>query len=160
GLNVANEQRHVEARYRAEVEMIRDENTGQSERPVVMARKNFRLLFEGETQEGSSILQVANIRKTPAGLFQLDSHFVPPLLDLRASDYLLSIARRLVEILSAKSSELSANRRQKNQSLADFTASDIASFWLLYTINSTFPLISHIFETGGGHPENLFSEML
>ena len=160
GLNVANPERRVEARYRAEIEMVRDENTGQSERPVVLARKNFRLLFEGEAQEGNSLLRVARIRKTPAGLFQLDPHFVAPLLDLRASDYLLSIARRLVEILSAKSSELAALRRQKNQSLADFTASDIASFWLLYTINSSFPMISHIFEGGGCHPETLFSAML
>ncbi len=160
GLNVANPERRVEARYRAEIEMVRDENTGQSERPVVLARKNFRILFEGEAQEGNSLLQMARIRRTPAGLFQLDPHFVAPLLDLRASDYLLSIARRLVEILSAKSSELAAVRRQKNQSLADFTASDIANFWLLYTINSSFPVISHLFEGGGCHPEALFSAML
>jgi type VI secretion system protein ImpJ len=160
GLNVANGQRDVEARFRAEVEMVRDDNTGLSERPVVVARKNFRLLFEGESQEGSSLLQVARIVKTPAGLFQLDPHFVAPLIDLRASDYLMSIARRLLEILSAKSSLLAGSRRQKNQSLADFTASDIASFWLLYTINTAFPGINHIFETGGGHPEHLFSAML
>ncbi len=139
GLNVANGVRNVDARYRAEVEMIRDENTGLSERPVMLARKNFRILFEGENREGSSAMQVANIRKTPAGLFQMDPHFVAPLLDLSASDYLLSIARRLVEILSAKSSTLSGSRRQKNQSLAEFSASDIANFWLLYTtINTAF----------------------
>jgi type VI secretion system protein ImpJ len=160
GLNVSNGLRDVEARYRAEVEMLRDENTGLSERPVVVARKNLRLLFEGESQDGNSLLQVANIRKTAAGLYQLDPHFVAPLIDLRASDYLLSIARRLLEILSAKSSALSGSRRQKNQSLAEFTASDIASFWLLYTINTSFPGISHIFETGGGHPETLYSAML
>ena len=32
-------------------------------------------------------------------------------------------------------------RRQKNQTLADFTASDIANFWLLYTINTGFPAV-------------------
>ena len=160
GLNVAGERRDVETRYRAEVTMMRDENTGQSERPVLVGRKNFRLLFEGENREGSSALRIATIRKTPAGLYTLDPHFVAPLLNLSTSDYLLSIARRLVEILSAKSSALSGSRRQKNQSLADFTASDIASFWLLYTINTAFPVISHIFETRGGHPETLFSAML
>jgi type VI secretion system protein ImpJ len=160
GLNVANGVRDIEARYRAEVEMVRDDNTGQSERPVMMARKNFRLLFEGENREGSSVMQIANIRKTPAGLYQMDPHFVAPMLDLSASDYLLSIARRLVEILSAKSTTLSGSRRQKNQSLADFTASDIANFWLLYTINTAFPMMSHLFETRRGHPEALFSAML
>ncbi len=40
---------------------------------------------------------------------------------------------------SARSSGISGMRRQKNQSLADFTAADIANFWLLYTINTAFP---------------------
>lgn len=160
GMNIANERRDVETRYRAEVLMLRDENTGASEKPVLVARKNFRILFENENREGSSALAIGRIRRTPAGLFQLDPHFVAPLLDLSTSDYLLSIARRLVEILSAKSSTLAGTRRQKNQSLADFTASDIASFWLLYTINTAFPAFSHIFETRGGHPEALFSAML
>jgi type VI secretion system protein ImpJ len=82
------------------------------------------------------------------------------LLDISASDYLVSICRRLVEILSAKSSLLAGLRRQKNQSLADFTASDIANFWLLYTVNTHFPLFRHIFETCKGHPEQLFAVML
>jgi type VI secretion system protein ImpJ len=51
-------------------------------------------------------------------------------------------------------------RRQKNQTLADFTAADIANFWLLYTVNTAFPTFRHLFETRGGHPERLFSAML
>ena len=160
GVNVANARSGGDARYRAEVEMLRDDNTGQSEKPVMVARKNFRLLIEGENREGSSSLRIATVRKTESGLFQLDPRFVPPLLDFTASSFLVSIARRLVEILSAKSNALSGTRRQKNQSLADFTASDIASFWLLYTINTAFPQFRHIFETRGGHPEVLYSAML
>ena len=160
GLNVASARRDGDARYRAEVEMIRDDNTGQSEKPILVAKKNFRLLVEGENLDGSSYLRVAKVRKSPAGLYQLDPRFVAPLLDLNSSDYLVSIARRLVEILAAKSSTLAGTRRQKNQSLADFTAADIASFWLLYTINSFFPMFRHIFETRGGHPEVLYNAML
>jgi type VI secretion system protein ImpJ len=51
-------------------------------------------------------------------------------------------------------------RRQKNQSLADFTASDIANFWLLYTANSYFPMLRHLFESKKGHPESLYTAML
>jgi type VI secretion system protein ImpJ len=160
GVNVAGARRAADARYRAEFELFRDENTGTSEKPVQVARKNFRLLVEGETREGSATMRVARVLRTPAGVFQLDPRFVPPLLDIAASDYLMSIARRLVEILSARSSTLSGMRRQKNQTLADFTASDIANFWLLYTINTAFPALRHIFESRGGHPEVLWSEML
>jgi type VI secretion system protein ImpJ len=157
---VASARRDAETRYRAEVEMIRDENTGQSEKPVMVARKNLRLAAEAENREGSSTLRVARVRKTAAGLFQLDTRFVPPLLDFEANDYLVSIARRLVEILSAKSSDLAASRRQKNQSLADFTSGDIPRFWLLYTVNAALPVFRHLFETRKGHPEALYSAML
>jgi type VI secretion system protein ImpJ len=160
GLNVSAPVRDADTRYRAEVETFKDENTGASERPVQVARKNFRLLVEGESREGCSSLRVASVKKTPAGTFQLNPRFVPPLLDFTASDYLVSIARRLVEILSARSSMLSGTRRQKNQTLADFTTADIANFWLLYTINNYFPVLRHLFEVRAGHPEELYSAML
>jgi type VI secretion system protein ImpJ len=159
GLNVAVGQRNADTRYRAEVITVRDENTGMSEKPIQVARKNFRLLMEGESREGTSVLQVANVKRTSADSFQVEARFVPPLLDIAASEYLLSILRRLVEILAAKGSILGGTRRQKNQSLADFTSSDIANFWLLYTVNSYFPLLNHLFETKKGHPEGLFSVM-
>ncbi len=160
GLNVANSARDGGARYRAEIELFRDENTGLSEKPVQVAHKNFRLLAENESLDGYSSLRAARVRRTEAGTFQLDPHFVPPLLDFNASGRLSGIARRLVEILTARSSAIAGLRRQKNQTLADFTAADIANFWLLYTINTAFPQFRHLFETRGGHPADLYSAML
>jgi type VI secretion system protein ImpJ len=160
GVNVTSNGHNPDARFRADFTLVRDENTGLSEKPVQVARKNLRILFEGEVREGNTSMRVARVKRTPAGLYHLDPRHVPPLLDLAASDYLTAILRRLVEILSARSSSLSGTRRQKNQSLADFTASDIASFWLLYTINTYFPVFRHLFETSGGHPESLYSAML
>lgn len=146
----------ADTRYKAEVLPLRDENTGLAEKAIQVAKKNFRLMIEGESREGCADVQVARIIRTPAGTFQLDARFIPPLLDIGASEYLMSMARRLVEILSAKSSILSGLRRQRSQSLADFTAADIANFWLLYTSNTYFPVLRHIYETRRGHPEELF----
>lgn len=160
GLNVSIEQKKADTRFLAEVAMLRDENSGLTEKPVQVARKNFRFLVEGESQQHTSVLRVARVVKTEAGTLQLDQNFVPPLLDITASDFLVSISRRLVEILAAKSTTLSGGRRHKNLSLAEFGTSDIANFWLLYTINSHFPLMQHIFETRRGHPEDLFATML
>src|SRR5260370_10315064 len=115
---------------------------------------------KGEAGKPASLRGWAGIKKTAAGLYQLDPKFVPPLVDLAASDFLVSILRRLVEVLAARSSQLAGTRRQKNLSLADFGAADIANFWLLYTINSHFPLIQHLFETRRGHPEGLYQTML
>ena len=160
GLNVTMGQRNGDTRYQAEVALLRDENSGLAERPVQIAKKNLRLLVEGEPRQGSTSLRLGRIKKTTAGTYQLDSQFVPPVIDLSVSEYLMAILRRLVEILAAKTTALSGTRRQKNQSLADFTASDIANFWLLYTANSYFPMLRHLFESKKGHPESLYSAML
>lgn len=159
GLNVASGHADGNTRFRAEVLLRRDENTGLAEKPIQVARKNFRILVEGEALEGNSVLRAARIRRLPSGDYQLDSEFVPPLIDISASDYLLAITRRLVEILSAKSTALSGARRQKSQGLADFTIADVASFWLLYTINTHLPELRHLFETRRGHPAELYSAM-
>ena len=160
GLNIAVKSRGADARYQAEVETLRDENTGLNEKPIQIARKNFRLLTEAESREGCSAMRVARVKRTAAGTFQIDSDFVPPLIDVAASEHLLSILRRLVEILAAKSSILAGGRRQRSQSLADFTAADVANFWLLYTVNSYLPLLRHIHETRRGHPERVFSTLI
>ena len=160
GHNVSGMNRDRDARYRAEELLRRDETTGQSERPIQVARRNFRVLFGGESLDGTSALRVARLTRSATGDYQLDAHFVPPLVDIMASGYLMAIARRLVEILSAKSTTLSAGRRQKNQSLAEFGVADVATFWLLYSINSVLPELRHIHETRRGHPVELFNAML
>jgi type VI secretion system protein ImpJ len=159
GVNVSMRDRGMDTRYLAEVASFRDENSGASEKPVQYARKNFRLLVEGEPKGGCVTMPVARVLRT-GDSFQLDAKFAPPLLDFSANDFILSIARRLIEILSAKSSALAGMRRQKNQSLAEFTTADIANFWLLYTMNLHFPHLRHLFETKHGHPEELFRLML
>lgn len=159
-LNITIPGRALDTRYVAEVSMFRDENNGLTERPVQVARKNLRVLIEGENRQGHSLLRMGRVLRTAAEAFEFDPAFIPPLLDLRANDSILLIARRLLEVLSAKSSMLSALRRQKNQSLAEFTAGDIANFWLLYSVNSHLPGLRHLYETRGGHPEELFSLML
>jgi len=159
GPNISNTA-GASARYRAETVFLRDETTGLSERPVQIARKNFRLLTASELRDGHSALRVARVTRTAAGDYAADTSFVPPLLNIHASPFLLSMTRKLVEILAAKSSQLADQRRHKSRVLADFTASDIPNFWLLYTINSYFPRLNHVFEGKRSHPEKLFSAML
>ncbi len=160
GVNVSAGARNGNARYLSEVAAFRDENTGTSEKPIQVARKNFRLLVEGENRQGTSSLRMANIERRDGGVFRLNSRFVPPLLNVRASEYVQGITRGLVELLSTRSSQLAGARRQKNQSLADFSAADIANFWLLYTVNSYFPVFNFLFEAEQVHPEELYAAMV
>lgn len=172
GRNVSESPGDTSTRYSPEVFVLRDENTGLAETEVLVARKNLRLLLEGEAEQGSSVLPVARILRTESGQGTYDEDFVPPLLDISASGRLLSIVRRLVEVMSARSAEIAGMRRQQNRSLAEFGRSDTAHFWLLYTLNSHLPLFRHLIEErpaglggrGGvrarrGHPMELYHAM-
>ena len=161
GINVSGGgARDAGTRYRAEELRRRDENTGEAERPIQVARKNVRFLAQGESLDGNALLPLARVTRSAAGVMQADATFIPPLVDIAASETVMTIARRLIEIVAAKSAELSGGRRQRNQSLADFTVTDVASFWLLYTLNSYFPELRHIYETRRGHPAVLYEAML
>ncbi len=157
GRNVSDD---VGTRFRSEVILRRDENTGQSEKPVQVAHKNLKILMEGEATEGHSVLPLARVVRAGSGEYTLDSTFIPPLLDVGGSEHLLSLTRGWVELLSARSSTLSSMRRQRNRSLADFGVSDVANFWLLYTVNQYLPLLRHYMEGHRGHPEEIFNTLL
>jgi type VI secretion system protein ImpJ len=147
-------------RYVVEVVRRRDETNGLAERDLQLARKNVRVVCEGESLEGMTALRIARVRRGPAGEYELDPAVVPPLVDVAASDVVVGMARRLTELLAAKGAALSADRRQRNQGLAEFGAADIARFWLLYTVNGAYPVVRHLAERRGGHPEALFATLL
>ena len=158
--NVARSSDRVAARWQSDEQLIRDETTGLTERPIQVAPPSLRLLLEGENIEGYTTLPVARIVRDEAGQLSFDHTFVPPLLDFAASDVLMNIARRLVERLAAKGASLAGSRRQRNLGLLDFSVADVGSFWLLYTVNTYFPGVRHLHETRRGHPSALWETML
>ena len=159
GMNVAVNRGSVSTRFLAQMQMVRDENTGSGEKPIQVARKNLQILAEGENREGSVVLGFTRILRSETGMYQIDPAYIPPLIDIHAHPTLKRILSNLVELLVARGSQLSGSRRQKNQSLADFTASDIANFWLLYTVNSHLPVLRHFLESTNTQPEMLFNEL-
>jgi type VI secretion system protein ImpJ len=158
-MNVAVNRAQVSTRFMAQMLMVRDENTGTGEKPVQVARKNLQILAEGENREGAVILGFIRILRSETGIYQVDPAYVPPLIDMHAHPTLKRILSNMVELLVTRSSQLSASRRQKNLSLADFTASDVANFWLLYTVNSHLPVLRHYLESNNVRPESLFNEL-
>jgi type VI secretion system protein ImpJ len=160
GINVGLQRSGINTRFYAELQMLRDENSTGTEKPVSLARKNLQILAEGENLEGSALLPLARIARTEAGGYRLDAKFSAPMLNVKGSELLSGILRGLIEVLVARSSQLAGARRQRNQSLADFSASDVANFWLLYTMNAHLPVLRHLHEAEHVHPESLYLQML
>jgi len=159
-MSVAPRMGERDTRYVAEVVLRRDENTGLGEKPIQVARKNLRLVGEGESLEGMVSLPIARIRRGAAGALELDPSFIPPLVNIAASAHLVALVRSLVELMGAKSVELSGMRRHRNVGLADFGVSDVANFWLLYTVNSYLPRFQHLHASSAVHPGAAYSAMI
>lgn len=136
---------------------VHDENTGVDERKVNLGRKNLRLLLDTEPADGLTTLPIARVVRDGAGHFVFDPAFIPPCLQISASESLMLMLRRLIEILEEKSTAMS--RTPGSASFAEFSSREIASFWLLHAVNSGLAPLRHLWIAKRGHPEELYLEM-
>lgn len=148
-----------DTRFWAESKVLYDETTGRDEKPVRLGRKNIRLLLESEDSGEDVQMPIARVKRDGAGGFVYDQDFIAPSVDLSASDRLMTIAKRLVEILEEKSAALSTAKKQTGKSWAEFSTSDVARFWMLHAVHAALPPIRHLFLTRRGHPDELYKEM-
>lgn len=155
GVNCAFSGDAADARYVAECRTLHDETTGADERPIHLGRKNVRLLLDTETTGETVTLPLARIMRDGAGHFIFDPAFIPPCLQIGASERLMLLLRRLVEILEEKAASLGG----RGGSPGEFSSREIASFWLLHAVNSGLAPLRHLWTTKRGHPEGLFLEM-
>lgn len=151
-------------RYRQQAEDVPDEIRGSNTQPVSFARNNLRLLFGGEPRDGYSTIKIAELVRDN-GQIVVSERYIPPLLNIAASPWLTNRLGELIELLITKSSSLGEKRRQRGSSLADFTTSEVATFWLLHTVNSAIPVLAHLDRTCSAepvrpvHPERLYVVM-
>ena len=115
-----------------------------------------RLLFGTEPREAYHTLRVAQLVRDKTGSVVVKEEFIPSLLVVGASKYLMSNLRRVLNAMVGQQKALAEGRRMRTQSAVDFQASDVAKFWLLHTMNSFIPAVSHMVDHGGAHPEQLY----
>lgn len=144
------------ARYRAESAPVLDDTTGRDERPVSLGRKNFRLALDVEPIDGLVSLPIGRVRRDGSGHFMYDPEYIPPCVQVGASDRLMYVLQRLIEILDAKSDSMGRGRRGNAE---EFARQEVASFWLLHAIDSSLPPLRHIAQVKRIHPEQLFVEL-
>ena len=118
-------------RFLQEGAMVKDETTGTNEQPLALAKSNLRIIFDDELRDGFTSLKIAELKRTATGGLKISDEYIPPILNVSASNWLVNMLRQIVEILITKSGSLGEQRRQRNASLADFTTSEVAVFWLL-----------------------------
>lgn len=147
------------ARFTGRTRPISDEITGQDEKPVELARKNFRLLLDTDSSDDLVCLPLARVRRSGSGHFIYDPAFIPPCIQIGASDALMQLVGRLIDRLDAKAAALIAQRQASRTTLAEYASREIADFWLSHTLHSSLPILRHLFQSRSCHPEALFTEV-
>lgn len=147
------------ARYKAQSCSLPDENTGRDEKTLQLGRKNIRIHLDTEDLQGMVTLPLARVMRDGSGRFVYDPEFIPPCLDILASEKLMTMTRHLIEDLEERSAALSRTGQKGAKFTAGLSARDVASFWYLHTINSTLAPLRHLYSVKRGHPEQLFVEL-
>ena len=146
-------------RFLQEGAVVKDETSGTNEQPIAYAKSNLRIIFDDELRDGFTSIKIAELERTPTGQLKLSDSYIPPILKSSSSEWMVNMLRQIVEILITKSASLSEQRRHTNATLADFTTSEVAVFWLLNTINASIPTMAHFFRSPLVHPERIYLEI-
>jgi type VI secretion system protein ImpJ len=143
-------------RYVAATTSVPDVNSGRNETAITWARGNLRLLFGSEPRDAYQTVRVAQLQRDRTGAIVLKKNFIPPVLHVGANEHLMAGLRRLLSALVGKQKSLSDGRRMRTAASVDFQASDTAKFWMLHTMNSFIPVVSHLVDHGDAHPEDVY----
>ena len=160
GANCADAEGTVLARYRQANRDTQDLFTDAVEAELSYLSKAVKLLTDDQPRDAYSTVAVARVRRTSSGGFELDDEFIPPSAQLQASPFLHRELRAVLDALQAKVDALYGLHRQTSQNIIEFRSGDIASFWLLHTINSSFSALAHLLHHPQLHPERLHQELL
>jgi type VI secretion system protein ImpJ len=146
----------ADARFSAESEVLHDETTGRDEKPVYVGRKNLRILFETEDLSGWVTLPIGRVVREGSGKYAYDHEFIPPCVNLAASERLMTLLKRLIDILEEKSGGF----KQRGSTWVETASREIGYFWLIHTVHAALAPLRHLLFTKRGHPEELYMEML
>ena len=143
-------------RYSREHGSLLDYNLGQGEQPMQFARRNLKIVLGEERKDALDLIRVAQLTRSATGTIIVKEGFVPPVVRISASQFLMTGFTRLLEAMTAKQRSLADTRRQRTAAAVEFQASDAVKFWLLNALNLTIPPFAHLCDQGTSHPEDAY----
>jgi len=150
----------VESSHLAEAVEVEDENSPGKTIDMSAARQNLKLMLSGENLDGFITLKLGRIKRDSDARIIFDAAYAPPSLSIEAAGPVPELLRSILETLVAKSSTLSDQNRQRGGGMVEFGSGNIGNFWLLHTVNSYIPLVSHLTEVTATHPLELYRTLI
>ncbi|KGT95512.1 type VI secretion protein [Erwinia typographi] len=132
---------------------------GDDTRQIAVMQPELSLRFAHQDNSDYLTCAVARLQQDSQGAWTLDETFLPPLLTLQGSRWLVTQLELLMTQLRARLSRLMAMRRESNERMADFAVADVSLFWLLNALNSAEPVLAQFQRNLQSPPERLYPEL-
>jgi len=155
----ADEQTARPARFRSSHFLVPDFYTRAIEADISTLELDVRLMVHEENRDGYDSIPIARLMKNASGRWWQDDAYLPPLATVSGAPALVEMLKRLLDIMEAKSGALAGAQRERTKNIAGFGTADIASFWMLHTINQNFAKLKHLVNAEPLHPEELYLVM-
>ncbi|HEY8431422.1 MAG TPA: type VI secretion system baseplate subunit TssK [Sandaracinaceae bacterium] len=111
---------------------------------VSFAQRNVQVLFGSEPKDDFEAMKIAEIVRDASGNLALNDPYVPPILRIEASPFILAGMRRLLRLMSTRRRALAESARERGDATVEYNASDVTRFLLLNAINSYLPIMNHL----------------
>ncbi|EOC0417682.1 type VI secretion system baseplate subunit TssK [Cronobacter malonaticus] len=146
-------------RYRQRWHQVRN-RYGDDSREIAVMQHELTLRLDSQDNSDYLVCPVARLHRDMQGAWTQDSAFLPPLLNLKASQWLSGQLEQLLMQLRTRLARLMAMRRESNERMADFAVADVSLFWLLNALNSAEPVLGNFQRHPQVHPERLYQELV
>lgn len=145
-------------RYRQRWRDIRNQ-FGDDTRQIAVIKPELTLRFAHQNNSDYLVCPVARLKQDSQGAWTQNDTFLPALLTVQSSPWLLSQLEQLMTQLRARLNRLMAMRRESNERMADFAVADVSLFWLLNALNSAEPVLGQFLRFPQSAPERLYTEL-
>jgi type VI secretion system protein ImpJ len=144
------------ARFRAVSRTVADMTGSAADLNMSFARRNAVVLFGDEPREDYDAVKIAEIVRDGTGAFLPGEAYIPPVLRVDASPFLMAGVRRLLALMVSKQRQLAGNRNQRGGATIEFNAGDVTRFLQLNTVNGTIPILAYAASNGEISPSQLY----
>lgn len=145
-------------RYRQRWHDVRNQ-FGDDSRQIAVLQPELTLRFAHQNNSDYLTCPVARLQQDTQGGWRIDEAFLPPLLTLQSSRWLMAQLEQLLTQLRARLTRLMSMRRESNERMADFAVADVSLFWLLNALNSAEPVLGQFQRTPQSAVERLYPEL-
>jgi type VI secretion system protein ImpJ len=154
--DTASSTKAARARFRAAARPVADLTGNAAELAMSFARRNVVVLFGDEPRDDFDTIKIAEIVRDGSGAFLNGEAYIPPVLRVDASPFLMAGIRRLLALMVAKQRQLAGNRNQRGGATIEFNAGDVTRFLQLSAINGGIPILAYAAGNGEISPTQLY----